>query len=64
MGIEQVKQRAVEIAKVMENEDGVTGAVKAFYKHFPRNRTESMTELPRARSGLFSIRSCFGPHAR
>ena len=31
----QVKERAEEIAKAMENEDGVTGAVRAFYKHFP-----------------------------
>ncbi|KAG6422344.1 hypothetical protein SASPL_118912 [Salvia splendens] len=31
----QVKERAVELAKAMENEDGVTGAVKAFFKHLP-----------------------------
>ncbi|VFQ78862.1 unnamed protein product [Cuscuta campestris] len=31
----KVKERATELAKAMENEDGATGAVKAFYKHFP-----------------------------
>ncbi|XP_024974116.1 sterol 3-beta-glucosyltransferase UGT80A2-like [Cynara cardunculus var. scolymus] len=31
----KVKERAVELAKAMENEDGVEGAVKAFLKHLP-----------------------------
>ncbi|KAI4364623.1 hypothetical protein MLD38_020688 [Melastoma candidum] len=30
----EVKDRAKELAKDMENEDGVSGAVQAFYKHF------------------------------
>ncbi|KAK6164287.1 hypothetical protein DH2020_001151 [Rehmannia glutinosa] len=34
----QVKERAIELAKAMENEDGVTGAVKAFLKHLPRKK--------------------------
>ncbi|XP_027185390.1 sterol 3-beta-glucosyltransferase UGT80A2-like [Coffea eugenioides] len=54
-----VKQRAVELAKAMENEDGVTGAVKAFYKHFPRRKLEAEPEEPR-KSNLFSLRGCFG----
>ncbi|PKA52784.1 Sterol 3-beta-glucosyltransferase UGT80A2 [Apostasia shenzhenica] len=33
----EVKQRAVELAEAMESEDGVSGAVKAFLKHFPRS---------------------------
>ncbi|CAN1132168.1 Sterol 3-beta-glucosyltransferase UGT80A2 [Linum perenne] len=36
----EVKQRAVEIGKAMENEDGVAGAVSAFYKHFPGKKAE------------------------
>ncbi|KAJ7571626.1 hypothetical protein O6H91_01G169700 [Diphasiastrum complanatum] len=31
----QVKQKAVELAKCMEGEDGVVGAVNAFHKHLP-----------------------------
>ncbi|XP_004304803.1 PREDICTED: sterol 3-beta-glucosyltransferase UGT80A2-like [Fragaria vesca subsp. vesca] len=54
----KVKERAVEIAKAMENEDGVAGAVKAFHKHFPSNK--SQYELMPARKGHFSIRRCFG----
>ncbi|KAH9670929.1 sterol 3-beta-glucosyltransferase ugt80a2 [Citrus sinensis] len=56
----KVKERAVELAKAMENEDGVTGAVKAFYKHFPGKKSESEPELPHSHRGLLSIRRCFG----
>ncbi|CAN1217811.1 Sterol 3-beta-glucosyltransferase UGT80A2 [Linum perenne] len=38
----KVKLRAVELAKAMEKEDGVTGAVKAFYKHFPATKLASV----------------------
>ncbi|KAI8008186.1 Sterol 3-beta-glucosyltransferase UGT80A2 [Camellia lanceoleosa] len=41
-----VKQRAVELAKAMENEDGATGAVNAFYKHFPRECLEPKPDPP------------------
>ncbi|KAF8388352.1 hypothetical protein HHK36_027018 [Tetracentron sinense] len=54
----EVKKRAVELAKAMENEDGVTGAVKAFLKHLPRKKSQSEPEP--APSGLSSIRRCFG----
>ncbi|KAJ8553011.1 hypothetical protein K7X08_020404 [Anisodus acutangulus] len=54
----QVKERAVELAKAMENEDGVTGAVKAFFKQLPHNKLEP--ELLPKPSSVFSIRSCFG----
>ncbi|XP_015875627.1 sterol 3-beta-glucosyltransferase UGT80A2-like [Ziziphus jujuba] len=57
-----VKQRALELAKAMEKEDGVTGAVKAFYKHFPRNRDgnqEIEPNPPRTRS-YKALRQCFG----
>ncbi|KAK8486688.1 hypothetical protein V6N11_069051, partial [Hibiscus sabdariffa] len=54
-----VKERAIELAKAMENEDGVSGAVKAFFKHLPRNKPGH--EPPPAQpSILFSIRRCFG----
>ncbi|OIT06895.1 PREDICTED: sterol 3-beta-glucosyltransferase UGT80A2-like isoform X1 [Nicotiana attenuata] len=54
----KVKEQAVELAKAMENEDGVTGAVKAFFKHLPRKKPEP-EQLPK-RSSVFSIKSCFG----
>ncbi|XP_039138503.1 LOW QUALITY PROTEIN: sterol 3-beta-glucosyltransferase UGT80A2-like [Dioscorea cayenensis subsp. rotundata] len=37
----KVKERAVELAKAMESEDGVTGAVKAFLKHLPKTPLET-----------------------
>lgn len=64
----QVKERAVELAKAMEDEDGVTGAVKAFFKHLPRKAF--FKHLPRKElepdpaeptpSNFFSVRRCFG----
>ncbi|PWA50186.1 UDP-Glycosyltransferase superfamily protein [Artemisia annua] len=54
----KVKERAVELAKAMENEDGVDGAVKAFLRHLPRNMPD--TDPPPTSSGLFSVRRCFG----
>ncbi|KAM3376464.1 sterol 3-beta-glucosyltransferase UGT80A2 isoform X1 [Capsicum galapagoense] len=53
----QVKERALELAKAMENEDGVTGAVKAFFKQLPCQKHEP-EKLPKP--SAFSIRSCFG----
>ncbi|PHT77783.1 Sterol 3-beta-glucosyltransferase UGT80A2 [Capsicum annuum] len=53
----QVKERALELAKAMENEDGVTGAVKAFFKQLPCKKHEP-EKLPKP--SAFSIRSCFG----
>jgi sterol 3beta-glucosyltransferase len=55
----QVKENAVELAKAMENEDGVTGAVKAFYKHFPPKKFEDEPEPLPEHSKLFSVRRCF-----
>ncbi|PUZ46151.1 hypothetical protein GQ55_7G027200 [Panicum hallii var. hallii] len=37
-----VKEKAVELAKAMESEDGVTGAVRAFLRHLP-SRTEEQS---------------------
>lgn len=54
----EVKERALELAKAMENEDGVTGAVKAFFKHLPSREPVQEPELPH--SSLFSLSRCFG----
>ncbi|XP_071738119.1 sterol 3-beta-glucosyltransferase UGT80A2-like isoform X1 [Rutidosis leptorrhynchoides] len=54
----KVKEQAVELAKAMEKEDGVDGAVKAFLRHLPREMPD--TDPPPTSSGLFSIRRCFG----
>ncbi|XP_039003172.1 sterol 3-beta-glucosyltransferase UGT80A2-like [Hibiscus syriacus] len=55
----KVKEKAIELAKAMENEDGVSGAVKAFFKHLPCNKPEHEPS-PEPPSILFSIRRCFG----
>ncbi|GFP83009.1 sterol 3-beta-glucosyltransferase ugt80a2 [Phtheirospermum japonicum] len=49
----KVKERAIELAKAMENEDGVTGAVKAFLKHLPRKKNNESDPEP-VQSSLFS----------
>ncbi|KAL3333974.1 hypothetical protein AABB24_030640 [Solanum stoloniferum] len=54
----EVKERSIELAKAMENEDGVTGAVKAFFKQLSRTKSEPQ-QSPRPTS-TFSLRSCFG----
>ncbi|XP_004506587.1 sterol 3-beta-glucosyltransferase UGT80A2 [Cicer arietinum] len=54
----KVKDRAIELAKAMENEDGVTGAVKAFFKQLPQKKTDTDTDPPS--SSIFSISRCFG----
>ncbi|XP_024030996.1 sterol 3-beta-glucosyltransferase UGT80A2 [Morus notabilis] len=55
----KVKERAIELAKAMENEDGATGSVKAFYKHFPGKRPDGKPE-PTHHRKPFSVRQCFG----
>jgi len=56
----QVKKRAVEVADAMKNEDGVTGAVKAFHKHFPPKLSKEEIKPLHEHSKVFSIRQCFG----
>lgn len=58
----QVKDRARELAKAMEKEDGVQGAVNAFYKHFPRNKSEPEPEPNPAHLKFLSIPNCFACH--
>ncbi|XP_044482342.1 sterol 3-beta-glucosyltransferase UGT80A2-like isoform X2 [Mangifera indica] len=57
---DKVKQCAVELAKAMENEDGVTGAVKSFYKHYPGKKCDEGPESPLHHSGFCSVGQCFG----
>ncbi|KAL2512381.1 Sterol 3-beta-glucosyltransferase UGT80A2 [Abeliophyllum distichum] len=54
----KVKQHAVELAKAMENEDGINGAVKAFFKHLPCKKLEPEPEP--GPSSFLSISRCFG----
>lgn len=54
----KVKESAVELAKAMENEDGVEGAVQAFHKHFPQKKIDSEPE--EKRQFYCSLRHCFG----
>ncbi|KAK8639211.1 hypothetical protein V6N13_137602 [Hibiscus sabdariffa] len=60
----EVKRRAVELAKDMEGEDGVAGAVKAFYEHFPGKTPKAKDPIPIPipipSSGRLSLRRCFG----
>ncbi|XP_059436707.1 sterol 3-beta-glucosyltransferase UGT80A2-like isoform X2 [Corylus avellana] len=55
----KVKENAVELAKAMENEDGVRGAVKAFHKHFPPKKFGDEPEPLPKHSKLLSVRECF-----
>ena len=56
----QVKNRAAEVADAMKNEDGVTGAVTAFHKHFPPILSKEEIKPLHEHSKVFSIRQCFG----
>ncbi|XP_031744210.1 sterol 3-beta-glucosyltransferase UGT80A2 isoform X4 [Cucumis sativus] len=54
----KVKERAVLLAKVLENEDGVEGAVRAFFRQLSRRKLEPEPEPQK--SNLLFIRKCFG----
>lgn len=57
-----MKENAVELAKAMETEDGVSGAVRAFLKHLPKKKSlQAATEAPGLYSSLLGpLRRCFG----
>ena len=55
----QVKNRVSALAAAMKNEDGVTGAVNAFHKHFSLKKPKDEVAAP---SGLCSLKGCFGGH--
>jgi sterol 3beta-glucosyltransferase len=42
----QVKEAALELAKGMEKEDGIQGAVNAFHKHLSRDLKDLLSEKP------------------
>ncbi|CAM0908328.1 unnamed protein product [Alopecurus aequalis] len=42
----EVKEKAVELAKAMESEDGVTGAVRVFLKHLPSSKADEDSPPP------------------
>ncbi|KAG8648352.1 hypothetical protein MANES_09G183500v8 [Manihot esculenta] len=58
----KVKEHAMELAKAMEEENGVQGAVNAFYKHFPRQKLEPEPSPKPAHPKCPSIKSCFACH--
>ncbi|XP_066397063.1 sterol 3-beta-glucosyltransferase UGT80A2-like isoform X2 [Miscanthus floridulus] len=59
-----VKEQAVELAKAIESEDGVDGAVKSFLKHLPQKRdSEKMPTAPQStfmQPLLLPVKRCFG----
>ncbi|ONM20547.1 Sterol 3-beta-glucosyltransferase UGT80A2 [Zea mays] len=59
-----VKERAVELAKSIESEDGVDGAVKSFLKHLPQKRDSETTptapEPTFVHRLLHPVNRCFG----
>ncbi|XP_038897683.1 sterol 3-beta-glucosyltransferase UGT80A2-like isoform X3 [Benincasa hispida] len=54
----KVKQQAVELGKALENEDGVEGAVRAFFRQLSSRKIEPEPEPQK--SSLLFIRRCFG----
>jgi len=60
----KVKERAVQLAKAIESEDGVDGAVKSFLKHLPQKRdSEATPTAPQStfmQPLLLPVKRCFG----
>ncbi|KAH6556212.1 hypothetical protein KP509_1Z197200 [Ceratopteris richardii] len=58
----EVKKRAVELARAMEHENGVIGAVNAFHKHLPKDMPRRAEPLPPKSSvtGFNRLFQCFG----
>ncbi|KAG6524381.1 hypothetical protein ZIOFF_014290 [Zingiber officinale] len=56
----KVKDNAVELAKAMETEDGVSGAVRAFLKHLPIKKSTQAAAQPSGIIGfLLGFLRCF-----
>lgn len=55
----KVRENAIELARAMENEDGVAGAVRAFFKQLPKKNKKSTPEREPVPSKFFLSR-CFG----
>ncbi|KAL6639462.1 hypothetical protein ACP70R_023192 [Stipagrostis hirtigluma subsp. patula] len=60
----KVKERAVVLARAIESEDGVDGAVKSFLKHLPQKRDSEMTPIAPPSTFmqplLLPVKRCFG----
>ncbi|CAL9092948.1 unnamed protein product [Musa textilis] len=58
----KVKENAVQLAKAMETEDGVSGAVTAFLKHLPPKISPQVTPEPSSFMDFLvaPVRRCFG----
>ncbi|KAI0530620.1 hypothetical protein KFK09_000165 [Dendrobium nobile] len=59
----QVKERAIDLAKAMQSEDGVAGAVHAFLRHLPPRlmQAETSPTEPRFLNSYFgAFRRCLG----
>ncbi|KAH0891012.1 hypothetical protein HID58_053441 [Brassica napus] len=56
---DKVKSSAETLAKAMKDEDGVAGAVKAFFKHLPSTKQDLQESISEP-SGFLSLRQCFG----
>ena len=59
----QVRENAIELARAMENEDGVAGAVRAFFKQLPNKNKKNTPEREREREpapSKFFLSKCFG----
>ncbi|CAN0897852.1 Sterol 3-beta-glucosyltransferase UGT80A2 [Linum grandiflorum] len=56
----QVKERAVELARQMDDEDGVAGAVAAFFKQLVKNNNKAVADRVSEPSSLLSFGQCFG----
>lgn len=58
-----MKENAVELAEAMASEDGVEGAVRAFFKHLPRRDPDPKPSSPPSdffKPCFGSIGRCFG----
>lgn len=59
----KVRENAIELARAMENEDGVAGAVRAFFKQLPKKTKKSTPDREREREpapSKFFLSRCFG----
>lgn len=58
----QVRENAIELASAMENEDGVAGAVRAFFKQLPKKNKKSSTPERESEPvpSKFFLSRCFG----
>ncbi|KAK1353021.1 Sterol 3-beta-glucosyltransferase [Heracleum sosnowskyi] len=57
----KVRENAIELARAMENEDGVAGAVQAFFKQLPKKHKKSSPEREQEPApSKFFLSRCFG----